>query len=310
MCFNIPLPAPHTVHVQAAECELLNEQQEQLQGVSLEAEQLRAQVQALRQATSDLPALQGELGELQALLTARAQLQQEAGDADKVHFVCVCGWVWSGARFLYDERDRTSPACSVCMPFCTRVHCMLCVTDLSFTCRVVCLIMYVRPTHTQVRLQVEQLRAAKVDLVGLREELKQLQDAHEEAKGHVRQLKEQVCGCVSVFGCCVFVFVPLTGCPTSFLTAPVLPFFHAHIHPPHTPLPQAEEIKVLQEERSQLSAFVERGAAEAAELQALRDQAGELSGVTAELQQTRATLLELQAVAKQLEQHRCGRRLV
>lgn len=75
------LPA---VCAQAAECELLNEQQEQLQGVSLEAEQLREQVQQLRQATADHPALRDELQELQVLLTNRQQLQQEAQDADQL----------------------------------------------------------------------------------------------------------------------------------------------------------------------------------------------------------------------------------
>jgi predicted nucleic acid-binding Zn-ribbon protein len=72
------------VNLQAAECELLNEQQEQLQGVSLEAEQLRQQVQQLRQSTADLPALGEELQELQALLMTRQQLQQEAQDADQI----------------------------------------------------------------------------------------------------------------------------------------------------------------------------------------------------------------------------------
>lgn len=67
---------------------------------------------------------------------------------------------------------------------------------------------------------------------------------------------------------------------------------------------QAEAVSRLQEERSRLSAIVEQGLAEQAELDALRQQAGELSGVTHELQQTRQTLLELQAVARQLEQHR------
>jgi predicted nucleic acid-binding Zn-ribbon protein len=69
---------------QAAECELLNEQQEQLQGVSLEAEQLRQQVQQLRQSTADLPALREELQELQTLLMTRQQLQQEAQDAEQI----------------------------------------------------------------------------------------------------------------------------------------------------------------------------------------------------------------------------------
>lgn len=70
--------------VQAAECELLNEQHEQLQGISLEADQLREQVQQLRQATADLPALREELQELQNLLTVRQQLQQEAQDAEQL----------------------------------------------------------------------------------------------------------------------------------------------------------------------------------------------------------------------------------
>lgn len=43
---------------------------------------------------------------------------------------------------------------------------------------------------------------------------------------------------------------------------------------------------------------------EQAELNTLRQQAGELSGVAQELHQTRQSLLELQAVARQLEQHR------
>jgi hypothetical protein len=67
---------------------------------------------------------------------------------------------------------------------------------------------------------------------------------------------------------------------------------------------QAEAISQLQEERAQLSALVEQGLADQAELHTLRQQAGELSGVAQELQQTRHTLLELQAVARQLEQHR------
>jgi hypothetical protein len=70
------------------------------------------------------------------------------------------------------------------------------------------------------------------------------------------------------------------------------------------PLPQADAIKQLQEERSQLSRQVEEGLSAQSDLEALRAQAGQLSGVTQELQQTRATLLELQAVARQLEQHR------
>lgn len=69
-------------------------------------------------------------------------------------------------------------------------------------------------------------------------------------------------------------------------------------------LPQAEAIAKLQEERSQLSYIVEQGLSEQAELNSLRQQATELSGVAQELQQTRQTLLELQAVARQLEQHR------
>jgi TolA-binding protein len=75
---------PSAVCAQADECELLNEQHEQLQGVSLEAQQLRDQVQQLRQATADLPALRDELQELQVLLTTRQQLQQEAQDADQL----------------------------------------------------------------------------------------------------------------------------------------------------------------------------------------------------------------------------------
>lgn len=50
----------------------------------MEAEQLRQQVQQLRQTTADLPALQDEHRELQDLLTARQQLQQEAADAEQV----------------------------------------------------------------------------------------------------------------------------------------------------------------------------------------------------------------------------------
>lgn len=68
--------------------------------------------------------------------------------------------------------------------------------------------------------------------------------------------------------------------------------------------PQADEIRQLQEERTQLARIVEQGKAAKAELQHLQQQAGELSGVGQELQQTRAALLELQAVARQLEQHR------
>jgi hypothetical protein len=67
---------------------------------------------------------------------------------------------------------------------------------------------------------------------------------------------------------------------------------------------QADAFSKLQQERSRLSAIVEQGLSEQAELNTLRQQAGELSGVTHELQQTRQTLLELQAVARQLEQHR------
>lgn len=67
---------------------------------------------------------------------------------------------------------------------------------------------------------------------------------------------------------------------------------------------QADTISKLQQERSRLSTIVEQGLSEQAELNTLRQQAGELSGVTHELQQTRQTLLELQAVARQLEQHR------
>lgn len=67
---------------------------------------------------------------------------------------------------------------------------------------------------------------------------------------------------------------------------------------------QADAIRQLQEERSQLSREVEDGLSAQAELESLRAQAVELSGVTQELQQTRQTLLELQAVARQLEQHR------
>lgn len=76
---------------------------------------------------------------------------------------------------------------------------------------------------------------------------------------------------------------------------------------PHAAAPhpaQAEAISQLQEERAQLSTIVQQGLADQAELHTLRQQAGELSGVTQELQQTRHTLLELQAVARQLEQHR------
>lgn len=67
---------------------------------------------------------------------------------------------------------------------------------------------------------------------------------------------------------------------------------------------QADAIRQLQEERSQLTREVEDGLSAQAELESLRAQAVELSGVTQELQQTRQTLLELQAVARQLEQHR------
>lgn len=67
---------------------------------------------------------------------------------------------------------------------------------------------------------------------------------------------------------------------------------------------QADAIRQLQEVRSQLSREVEDGLSAQAELESLRSQALELSGVTQELQQTRQTLLELQAVARQLEQHR------
>jgi Tfp pilus assembly protein PilO len=76
--------------LQAAECEQLNEQQEQLQGVSLEAEALRQKVQELRQSTADLPALRAEMQELQELLQARRQLQQGAEDADKVCAAYCC----------------------------------------------------------------------------------------------------------------------------------------------------------------------------------------------------------------------------
>jgi cell division protein FtsB len=47
-------------------------------------------------------------------------------------------------------------------------------------------------THVQVRQQVQQLREAQVDLAALREELQQLQSAHDEARAHVAELRDKV----------------------------------------------------------------------------------------------------------------------
>jgi DNA repair exonuclease SbcCD ATPase subunit len=67
---------------------------------------------------------------------------------------------------------------------------------------------------------------------------------------------------------------------------------------------QADNASKLEEQQAQLTRAIEQRLSESAELNTLRQQARELSGVTQELQQTRQTLTELQAVAQQLEQHR------